>query len=97
MATDPLVTLASRVSIGDDVAFRDLDGELVLLNLRTGVYFGLDPIGTRIWHLLRDGQPLEAVVAALVAEYEVSESRCTADMLDFVGLLRENALVDVAR
>lgn len=97
MATDPLITLASRVRISDDVASRDLDGELVLLDLRTGVYFGLDPIGTRIWHLLRTGQPLEAVVTALGAEYEVSESRCAADVLGFVGLLRENALVDVAR
>lgn len=97
MATDPLVTLASRVSVNDDVAFHDLEGEMVLLNLRTGVYFGLDPIGTRTWHLLRTGRSLEAVVATLVTEYDVSESRCGADLLGFVGLLREHALVDVTR
>jgi len=91
------LTLVSRVRINEDVAFGDLDGELVLLNLRTGVYFGLDPIGTRIWHLLRAGEPLEAIVAALVAEYDVTAARSEADLLRFVGLLRENQLVDVSR
>ncbi len=95
MTTDRL-TLTSRVRINEDVAFRDLDGEMVLLNLRTGVYCGLDPVGTRIWHLLRAGQPLEAIVASLVAEYEVTAARSEADLLRFVGLLRENQLVDLS-
>jgi hypothetical protein len=46
------------VRICDDVVFHDLQGELVLLNLKTGVYFGLDSVGTRIWHLIREhGSP----------------------------------------
>jgi hypothetical protein len=34
--------------VPDDVLFRDLDGEAVILNLRTGTYFGLDELGTRM-------------------------------------------------
>ena len=45
-------TLHSRVSVNDDVLFQELDGEGVLLNLKTGVYFGLDSVGARVWQLL---------------------------------------------
>ncbi|MBI3454385.1 MAG: PqqD family protein [Candidatus Rokubacteria bacterium] len=87
--------LASRVRIGRHTVFRDLEGETVLLNLRTGVYFGLDPVGTRIWHLLREEQPLERILASLVEEYEVATPRCEEDLLGFVGLLQEHELVEV--
>jgi hypothetical protein len=42
-------SLTSSVRIRDDVLSRDLQGEEVILDLNTGVYFGLDPVGTRIW------------------------------------------------
>jgi len=91
------ITLASRVRINDDVVFRDLQGELVLLNLKTGVYFGLDPVGSRIWQLIQEHQFLHKVLHAVVEEYEVTESRCQQDLLRFVAALRANGLVDVNR
>lgn len=89
------VTLASRVRPAGDVVFRDLAGELVLLNLKTGVYFGLDPVGTRMWHLLQEQHSLEKVLRSLVEEYEVTEARCAQNLLHFVTLLREQGLVEV--
>lgn len=89
------ITLASRVRINEDVVFRDLQGEMVLLNLKSGVYFGLDPMGTRIWQLIREHQFLHKVLRAVVEEHEVAESRCQQDLLSFVAALRENGLVRV--
>ncbi len=89
------ICLTSRVRIPEDVAFRDLQGEAVLLNLRTGVYFGLDPMGTRIWHLIREHRSLQAVLDRLVGEYDVSEAGCRQDLLRFVAALRKHALVEV--
>ena len=60
MATSP--TLESRIRINDDVLFQELHGEGVLLNLKTGVYFGLDPVGRRIWQLAQE-QPKDLAVA----------------------------------
>ena len=45
-----------RLTIPEDVVVRDLAGEAVLLHLGTGTYFGLDTVGTRIWHLLAEHQ-----------------------------------------
>ncbi len=77
--------------------FHDLQGELVLLNLKTGVYFGLDSVGTRIWHLLREHGSLQKVRDSLVEEYEVIEARCEHDLLNLVSLLRENGLLEVCQ
>lgn len=88
-------SLASRVKANTDVVFRDLQGELVLLNLKTGVYFGLDRVGTRMWQLLHERHSLHEVLATLLDEYDVAESRCARDLIGFVGALVENELVDL--
>jgi len=60
-----------RLRIADDVVFRDLAGESVLLNLSTGTYFGLDAIGTRLWHLVAEHGSSALVIETLLAEYDV--------------------------
>ena len=87
------LSLTSRVRIPDGVLSHDLQGELVILNLNTGVYFGLDPVGTRIWHLLREHQSLQKVLDSMVEEYEVGEAQCMQDLLSFVAQMREKGLV----
>ena len=87
--------LTSRVRRTEDVVFRDLAGELVLLNLKTGVYFGLDPMGTRIWHLLQEQRSLQEVLESLLEEYAVTQARCAQDLLHFVALLWKQGLVEV--
>lgn len=84
-----------RVRVSPDVVFRELEGELVLLHLRTGVYFGLDPVGTRVWQLLAGGRSLPEILEILVDEYDVGKRRAAADLQDLVGALSENGLVDV--
>ena len=41
-----------KVRLGPDVVYRELGGEMVLLNLKTGVYFGLNETGAEMWTLL---------------------------------------------
>ena len=85
----------AAIRIRKDVVFRDLEGEMVLLNLATGVYFGLDPVGTRIWALIDDGRSVDQIVAAITAEYEVDADVCRVDLERFVATLRDNDLVDL--
>jgi len=85
----------AAIRIRKDVVFRDLEGELVLLNLATGVYFGLDPIGTRIWALIDDGRTADEIVGVITAEYEVDADACRADLTRLLAALRDNQLVDL--
>lgn len=85
----------AAIRIKRDVVFRDLEGELVLLNLATGVYFGLDPVGTRIWGLIDGRRSAADIVEALTAEYEIDPRTCEADLGRFLESLRDNDLVDL--
>lgn len=92
MSTDDSA-LDRRVAIGEDVIARELDGETVLLNLETGIYFGLDQVGTRIWQLLAAGGPLQAILDTLVVEYDAEHDALERDLVRFISQLEAKGLV----
>jgi hypothetical protein len=85
--------LDAPVRIPDDVIFRELDGEAVVLNLDTGIYFGLDAVGTRIWRLLEEHKPLRLVLDTLVEEYDAAPDRLQRDLLAFIERLNTKGLL----
>jgi Coenzyme PQQ synthesis protein D (PqqD) len=87
------VSLYQQVKPSEDVVWRNLQGESVLLDLKSGVYFGLDAVGTRIWTLLQDNGDLRAVLRELLSEYEVSEETCSRDLLNLVSAMADKGLV----
>lgn len=89
----PEVRLDSLVRINEAVVFRKLEAEGLLVRLDTTEYFGLDPVGSRIWSLLEQGKSLPEVLRELLNEYECQEPQCTRDLLGFVAGLAEHGLV----
>ena len=79
--------------IPDHVVARRIGGETVILDLDSGTYFGLDPVGARIWDLIGDGKSLGEIRAALLAEYDVGEEELAADTERLLAELRSNGLV----
>ena len=74
---------------------RDIGGEAVLLNLDSGTYFGLNPVGTRSWALIGEGKTPAQVLAAVVHEYAVSVAQAEQDLQKlFSDLLQEGLLVE---
>ena len=66
------MTTPKRVKPSADVHVREFDGELVLLDLRGGDYFGLDAIGKALWVGLLEGLSVHEVALRLVEEYDVT-------------------------
>ena len=94
-ATHPPVTLDQRASRSDEVLAQEVGGESVLLDLASEQYFGLDPVGTRIWELLADAPTLGQVHETLCAEFDAEPERIRDDLLALVRQLREAGLVRV--
>jgi hypothetical protein len=80
MSLAPL-TLDDRLVIPPTVISRDLDGETVILNLDTGIYFGLDEIGTVMWKHIQDAARLRDVRDRVAAEYDVTPDAAAQDLL----------------
>ena len=87
------VTLDTILTRSGEVLFQEVGGEAVLLDLASERYFGLDPVGTRIWTLLGDDDRLEVVCDALCAEYDAEPLLIRDDLLALVAQLAEAGLV----
>ena len=83
------------IKIAEDVVFQELDGEAVLLNMRTGIYFGLNPMGTRIWQLLSEHGEVKTVTTMLLDEYGIREDQLRNHLSDFIEQLQSKGLVEV--
>jgi hypothetical protein len=73
----------------------ELGGEVVVLNLKTGTYHGLDTIGARIWSLLQEPRTIDAILENLLNEYDVDRDRCQCDLLKLLQDLANADLIEV--
>jgi len=75
---------------------QEVDGEMVLLDMNSENYYGLDRVATDIWHLLQEGKSLEETVEELLELYDVEEQRLRHDLELFVSQLTERGLAELA-
>lgn len=73
----------------------DLDGEEVILNTNNGVYYGLDPVGARIWELIQEPSTIGELRDAIVKEYDVDSGKCESDLLQLLEALSNEKLIMV--
>ncbi len=81
------------VAVSENVLFQKLEDEVVLLNLETGDYYGLNEVGSQMWTLLQQDHHVGQVLSALLETYEVSEGTLKADLWTILGDLEAHGLV----
>jgi hypothetical protein len=86
------MNLTDKVTIPEQVMARQVGEETVILDLASGTYFGLDPVGARIWQLLGEGGTLAAVCESMLAEYEVSRDEIERDLTDLLAVLVDKGI-----
>jgi hypothetical protein len=89
------MNLSDRVCIPPQVMARMVGDETVILDLASGTYFGLDPVGARIWDLMGEGRTLAEVCDQMLEEYEVTREELERDMLRLAGELATQGLISL--
>ena len=87
--------ISASLARSKSAVYTQIDDQVVMLDAERGEYYELDPIGSRIWMLLEDGQVMEKLRDALTAEYDVDGETCLRDLAGFLGQLSELGLVEV--
>ncbi len=82
------------VASGDQVS-SDLGGEVAILDLKAGTYYGLDEVGNRVWTLIQEPTSVKEVRDVLLSEYEVEPERCERDLISLLQRLADEGLVEV--
>jgi hypothetical protein len=73
----------------------NVEDETVILSLKNGSYFGLDPIAAEIWELIQEPRRVGEVRDRLLEEYDVDPEQCTRDLLGLLDQLAAWDLVEV--
>jgi hypothetical protein len=85
----------STVVAAKDQVSSDLGGEVAILDLKAGVYYGLDAVGARIWSLIEEPRTVNEIRDILLEEYDVEPERCERDLLALLRRLADEGLVEV--
>jgi Coenzyme PQQ synthesis protein D (PqqD) len=73
-----------------------LGEESAILNLTNTVYYGLNPVGARVWNLLQQQRTVGELRDALLDEYDVEAGRCESDLLELLEKMRSEGLIQVS-
>jgi hypothetical protein len=85
----------SVVVASQELVSSDLAGEQVILDLSSGMYFGLNSVGTRVWQLIQEPKTVNEVRETLLSEYEVEAEQCQKDLMAILQQLDEQGLIEV--
>jgi hypothetical protein len=86
---------SSEVKVSSNQVSTALAGEVVILDVKAGTYFGLNAVGARLWALAQEPVALDRAVDTIVAEFDVSRAQAEADLLALAGDLVRRGLLDV--
>jgi hypothetical protein len=90
----PVSASTPVVAVGD-LLTTEFGPEIVILNLRDGVYYSVENTGTRVWQLLQEPTTVQAVCDAIATEYEVPAAVCEEDVRALISTLAARGLVQV--
>jgi hypothetical protein len=88
-----MLSLHTTVELSPNQVSTDLDGEVIVLGLKSGAYFGLDNVGVLIWNLIHAPRRVEAIREAILEEYDVDPVCCETDLLAFLEKLADEGLI----
>jgi hypothetical protein len=72
----------------------ELDDNQVMMHLEKGKYFGLNPVGKRIWDIIQQPKSFDEIVENLLNEFNVEQSRCTKEVKEFLDKAIENDIIE---
>ena len=87
------MNLDTKLSIPPQVMSRLVGDETVLLDLASGIYFGVDGVAQRIWESVAEGDTLGQAAEAVAREFEVDDATAQADVIEFARSLVDRGLL----
>jgi hypothetical protein len=87
------ISTESIISKIEDVVASDIDDEKVMMSVEKGQYYGLDPIGSRVWELIEEPVKVSELIDTLFQKYDVDRETCERDVLAFLEELHEYGIL----
>jgi hypothetical protein len=92
---DARLSVHSIVNAAPEQVSCPLGDEAAILNLKNTVYYGLNPVGARVWTLLQQPRSISELRDTLLDEYDVDAGRCESDLLELLEKMKSEGLIQV--
>lgn len=89
------IALDRRIVRKEEVLASNLDDEVVMMNLESDSYYGMNAVGSRIWDLLERPLAVAELCAKLQEEFDVDDETCQRDVLPFIQKTIDEKLVRI--
>jgi hypothetical protein len=73
-----------------------IDEEVVVLNLRNGNYYGLNPVAAEVWSWLQQPRTMDQLISLVTTEFEVTPDRARQEITKLVLDLQARQLIEAA-
>ena len=90
-----MITQQSVIVIAPDRLASELAGEMVVLDLKSGAYYGLNEVGTDIWKAIEEPKSVSDIIEIIVAKYDVEREQCELDTIALLQELEATGLIEV--
>lgn len=90
------LTKNSVISAVDDVIDSEIDDELVMMNIDTGDYFGLNDVATAVWLKVRETTTYSDLIESLIEEFDVKPEQCETEVNELLTQLNAAKLIEVS-
>lgn len=90
------IGIGTSVGQGEELVATEVDGEVVMLSIENGKYYGLDKIGSQVWNLIAEPKQVKDLVDILTDEYDIDREICLLDILELLYRLYDEGLIRIA-
>lgn len=90
------ISLSTVISPAPNQVASELNDEAVILNMDSGIYYGLNDVGARIWKLIQQPCSIGKLTETLLAEYDVDHEVCTLELVRILQELKAASLIEVS-
>lgn len=95
MSLDFILSSTSKVVADKNHLSSELDREMVILDKKSGVYFGLNHVGSSVWNLIQEPKTISEIRDAVAAKYQVAAEHCEGDILELLKEMADEELIEV--
>jgi len=78
----------------DDIIWRVVDDEALILNTSNGYYFSMNGTATEAWCLLTEGKSIDEVARVIAERYEIDLTSAKADVEALLQELKKEQIVE---
>jgi hypothetical protein len=77
----------------DGLLVSELGNEMVMMDIESGNYIGLNETGRAIWEMIEEPVKVDDLIKQLTTKYEISYEECSADTLEYLNKMDEQRIL----